>query len=140
MSNLTIEETGKPVADLTRWTTEKVVSNEGGTLTVGFFGLAEKEWLGLFSSNVNEKFVFQDFIETARELSTFLRQEQNCDIIIALTHMRVPNDRILAENVPGVDFVLGGHDHSYVAEICKSTGVVIVKSGTDFEEFSDIKA
>ena len=39
----------------------------------------------------------------------------------------------------GVDFVLGGHDHSYVAEVCESTGVILVKSGTDFEEFSDIQ-
>ena len=53
--------------------------------------------------------------------------------------MRVPNDRILAENVPNIDFCLGGHDHMYVAELCERTGVVIVKSGTDFEEFSDVK-
>ena len=60
-------------------------------------------------------------------------------MVIALTHMRVPNDRILAENVEGVDFVLGGHDHLYVAEVCQKTGVFVIKSGTDFEEFSDIK-
>ena len=53
--------------------------------------------------------------------------------------MRVPNDRHLAESVDEIDFVLGGHDHSYVAEVCKKTGVIVVKSGTDFEEFSDIK-
>ena len=53
--------------------------------------------------------------------------------------MRVPNDRTLAESVEGIDFALGGHDHSYVAEVCEKTGVIIVKSGTDFEEFSDIK-
>ena len=36
-----------------------------------------------------------------------------------------------------MDFVLGGHDHSYVTECDKTTGVFIIKSGTDFEEFND---
>ena len=53
--------------------------------------------------------------------------------------MRVHNDRILAENVKDIDFVLGGHDHIYVAEVSEKSGVFLVKSGTDFEEFSDIK-
>ena len=33
--------------------------------------------------------------------------------MIALTHMRTPNDIRLAENVPEVDLILGGHDHVY---------------------------
>lgn len=52
--------------------------------------------------------------------------------------MRLPNDRILAENCQGeIDLILGGHDHSSVCE--KIGNVTIVKSGTDFEEFSDIQ-
>ena len=38
---------------------------------------------------------------------------QGCDFIVALTHMRVPNDIKLAENVPEIDLILGGHDHHY---------------------------
>ena len=63
----------------------------------------------------------------------------NCDLIVALTHMRCPEDWILAQRVPEIDFILGGHDHSYLTEVCQSTGVFIIKSGTDFEEFSDFK-
>jgi len=51
--------------------------------------------------------------------------------------MRAPKDRILANQVPGIDFVLGGHDHSYITEVDQKTGVFVIKSGTDFEEFSD---
>ena len=61
----------------------------------------------------------------------------NCSLIIALTHMRCPEDRILAERVPEIDFILGGHDHSYVTEVDRTTGSILIKSGTDFEEFSD---
>jgi 2',3'-cyclic-nucleotide 2'-phosphodiesterase (5'-nucleotidase family) len=33
--------------------------------------------------------------------------------VIALTHMRTPNDIRLAESVPEIDLILGGHDHVY---------------------------
>jgi 5'-nucleotidase len=33
--------------------------------------------------------------------------------VIALTHMRNPNDVKLAENVDEIDLILGGHDHIY---------------------------
>ena len=38
---------------------------------------------------------------------------QGCDIVIALTHMRNPNDLRLMREVPEIDIVLGGHDHVY---------------------------
>ena len=52
--------------------------------------------------------------------------------------MRLPNDEILAEEVPEIDLILGGHDHMTISEMNKNTGVFTVKSGTDFEEFSDM--
>ena len=53
--------------------------------------------------------------------------------------MRLPNDQVFVDSVPGLDLCLGGHDHMYVAEMRESTGAALVKSGTDFEEFSDIQ-
>ena len=85
----------KPVGNLATWAIEEVVT-EGGKLKIGFFGVAEEEWLGQFSSDITEKFIYRDYIETAKEMSAWLREKKRCDIIIALTHMRVPNDRILA--------------------------------------------
>jgi hypothetical protein len=45
------------------------------------------------------------------------------DIVIALTHMRWPNDRKLAENVDEIDLILGGHDHDYNVEMVISTNI-----------------
>ncbi|RNA30440.1 trifunctional nucleotide phosphoesterase -like [Brachionus plicatilis] len=61
----------------------------------------------------------------------------NCDIVIALTHMRWVNDTILAENVPEIDLFLGGHDHDYVVKQINEKW--IIKSGTDFRELSVIE-
>ncbi|KAI9509971.1 Metallo-dependent phosphatase [Russula earlei] len=98
---------------------------------IGFIGLVEKEWIGTVSSWPST-FVYQDVVETGRRLSRVLRDPSGphrCDIIIALTHARVPNDIQLAKqlfaltpssqsssniaNEHGVDIILGGHDHLY---------------------------
>jgi 5'-nucleotidase len=71
--------------------------------------------------------------------------------VIALTHMRTPNDIRLAENVPEVDLILGGHDHVYEKRkvgyninvfffkcLIQVNGTYILKSGTDFRQFSKV--
>lgn len=50
--------------------------------------------------------------------------------------MRTPNDIKLAKNCDDIDIILGGHDH--VFEIKQVNGRYIVKSGTDFRQFSKI--
>lgn len=40
-----------------------------------------------------------------------LKEEQGCKVVIALTHMRTPNDLRLAQEVEEIDLILGGHDH-----------------------------
>lgn len=54
-----------------------------------------------------------DFVESGRTMAKYMKSELGCDIVIALTHMRVPNDIKLAEEVPEIDIILGGHDHVY---------------------------
>ena len=44
--------------------------------------------------------------------------------MIALTHMRTPNDILLAENVPEIDLILGGHDHVYEKRKVKPRDIV----------------
>jgi len=46
-------------------------------------------------------------------LRPLLPQAAGADLVIALTHMRQPNDILLAQQVPEIDAVLGGHDHFY---------------------------
>lgn len=50
--------------------------------------------------------------------------------------MRTPNDVKLAENCNEIDLILGGHDHVY--EVKYINNKYIIKSGTDFRQFSKI--
>lgn len=65
---------------------------------------------------------------------------QGAEIVIALTHMREPNDLKLARNTPSglIDLILGGHDHFYAHHFINQ--VHVLRSGTDFKQLSYIEA
>lgn len=44
--------------------------------------------------------------------------------------MRIPQERKLAQEVPEIDLMFGGHDHIYHEEMVGD--VFFLKSGTDF--------
>ncbi|KAL7316756.1 hypothetical protein PS15m_003206 [Mucor circinelloides] len=136
-------------------------------LRIGIIGLVEKEWIQTIPSFPPE-LTYYDFVQVAQDLSRQLRDPNGpykADLIIALTHMRVPNDIKLAKACrQDIDLILGGHDHFYY--ISKSIDIVgdnwsreknlddvgfdpeeeqvdypvrVVKSGTDFRELSWLK-
>lgn len=102
----------------------------------GLIGLIEEEWLSTLSTLDSSDVIYQDFVERGQELARWLKSQHKVDYVIALTHFRTPNDIRLADSVPEIDLVLGGHDHDY--EIIKRPNCYIIKSGTDFREFSRI--
>ncbi len=59
-----------------------------------------------------EEVTFTDYVEAGTMLARELKSK-GCHCVIALTHMRTPNDVRLAENVAEIDLILGGHDHVY---------------------------
>ena len=66
-----------------------------------------------------------------------LREEDERDIIIAMTHSREPNNIKLAEAVDEIDLILIGHDHIYSNN--KINGITILNSGCEFKTFSFLK-
>lgn len=130
MSNVIDNETGRPLGDgkITHaidWNGKKI----------GIIGLVEQEWLETLATVDPDEVTFLDYSEVGRKLGAQLKNE-GCDYVIALTHMRTPNDVHLAENVDEIDLILGGHDHVY--EISVINGKHIIKSGTDFRQLSKI--
>lgn len=126
-----------------------------------------RDWIATIPS-WPENFRYRPMKDVALELSKELRDPaglHRVDIIIALTHSRVPNDIKLAnelgavankpgvENTHGVDLLIGGHDHIYyIGKGAKSWegyagrrdspsaaddhGVLLIKSGTDFRDLT----
>lgn len=106
---------------------------------VGVMGLAEEDWLSTLPLIDLEDLIYLDYVEEARRICRVLREEEQVDLVVALTHMRVPNDMHLAAEVPGIDLVLGGHDHHYEVMTSEPNGTLVVKSGTDFREMTLLK-
>ncbi|KAH7025879.1 flagellar associated protein [Microdochium trichocladiopsis] len=106
-------------------------------IKVGVIGLGEREWLGTINS-LPPDIIYKSASETAKELVPKLRAG-GAEIIIAVTHMREPNDNKLAEKTDGIiDIILGGHDHYYNHSLINGTHVL--RSGTDFKQLSYIEA
>ena len=102
-------------------------------LKIGLIGLGEREWLDTINS-LPPNLIYRSATEVARELVPQLRA-QGADIIIALTHMREPNDNKLARQMGGdIDIILGGHDHFYAHSLINGTHVL--RSGSDFKQLS----
>lgn len=115
--------------------THMITSSNG--IKIGLIGLGEREWLATINS-LPPDLIYKSASETAKELVPQLRAE-GAEIVIAVTHMREPNDNKLAEQTDGIiDIILGGHDHYYNHSLIKGTHVL--RSGTDFKQLSYLEA
>jgi 2',3'-cyclic-nucleotide 2'-phosphodiesterase (5'-nucleotidase family) len=111
--------------------THMITASNG--INIGLIGLGEREWLACINV-LPPNLIYRSASEVARELIPQLRSE-GADVIIALTHMREPNDHKLASQLEGeIDVILGGHDHFYAHSLINGTHVL--RSGSDFKQLS----
>jgi 5'-nucleotidase len=96
---------------------------ERGGMRFGLFGVIGKE--AIIYTNAGAV-TFSADIEAAREVVKVLRETEKVDVVIALSHGGVEkgpdgrwskgDDVRLAEAVPGIDVVIGGHSHTELQE------------------------
>ncbi|KAL4881356.1 Metallo-dependent phosphatase-like protein [Aspergillus karnatakaensis] len=102
---------------------EYIVRQLDNGLRVGFIGLAGTDW----PSNCDDlpPCEIESPIDVSRRLAYHLRVSERCDVVIALTHMRVPEDMAVANATTNgdnrVDLLLGGHDHEVVRRFAGDT-------------------
>ena len=104
----------------------KVFEKEG--IKIGVFGLGI-ELLGLVDQKNFGRTVYQDPVQRATETVKQLKETEKCDFIICLSHLGYSyttakiDDRKLAQQVPQIDVILGGHSHTFMdaPEIIKHT-------------------
>lgn len=104
---------------------DTIVKTMGG-VKVGFFGLVTPETAR--SSSPGPSVAFAPWKETAVRAVKALK-DQGAEVIVALTHLDFAEDRVLAEQVPGISLILGGHDHEAMSLL--EGGTLIFKAGAD---------
>ncbi len=87
------------------------VNGDGKDVRVGLIGLS-------IDSTRPDYVSFQDPVSVAREKVRKL--SGSCDVIIALSHLAIEEDRKVAAAVPELHLILGGHEHRHSFE-CKAT-------------------
>jgi 2',3'-cyclic-nucleotide 2'-phosphodiesterase (5'-nucleotidase family) len=97
-----------------------------GGYRIGFFGLLAPETDVL--SSPGPDITIAPLIDTATAAVERL-EAQGADVIMALTHDDVADDRELARRVEEIDVILGGHDHDPITFY--EGGTLIVKAGFD---------
>ncbi len=102
---------GKVPPDVTlRYLAAPYVIVERGGLRIALFGLTTPSLDRIVATGPNQGVAIGSAVEAARELVPRLRRQ--ADLVIALTHLGVDEDRRLVHYVSGIDLVIGGHSHT----------------------------
>jgi 5'-nucleotidase / UDP-sugar diphosphatase len=95
-------------------------------LRIGIFGLTVPKENPVRCNT--EDITFLDPVSTASAIINELRRE-GVQLIIALTHLSIAQDRALASSQPDIDLIVGGHDHDAMTDLVGKT--LITKAGTN---------
>ena len=77
---------------------------DNGKVRVGLFGVCIP--------------VNKDFVQVAAPFEAARREYEDlknrCDVVVALTHLDIADDKRLAEQLPNLTLIMGGHDHDHM--------------------------
>ncbi|MFV0564534.1 MAG: bifunctional metallophosphatase/5'-nucleotidase [Flavobacteriaceae bacterium] len=90
-------------------------------IKIGVFGLGIK-LDGLVDPQMYKETKYLDPIETSQDMTRILKDEQQCDLVICLSHLgyyykNSPNhicDLNLAKSTKNIDLIIGGHTHTFL--------------------------
>jgi 5'-nucleotidase/UDP-sugar diphosphatase len=149
-SNTSFAKQDTALADLQRLSRDGMIRRhlviERNGIRFGLFGVIGKE--AIFYAN-GGAVTFTDAIEAAREMVKFLRETEKVDVVIALSHGGVEkgkdgrytggDDVHLAEAVPGIDVVIGGHSHTELQEaVIVNNCTPVVQTGKEGKNLGEL--
>lgn len=92
-----------------------------GNIKIGVFGLGI-ELNGLVDPSMFKETEYLDPIETSQEMTRILKEDEQCDLIICLSHLGYNyrnsdtkiSDLKLAAATKNIDLIIGGHTHTFL--------------------------
>jgi len=90
-------------------------------IKIGVFGLGIK-LKGLVHPKMYKETKYLDPIEISQDMSRILKEDENCDLVICLSHLGYYNQRNpknmsdlnLAKATKNIDLIIGGHTHTFL--------------------------
>lgn len=122
LANLMDRKTGKAVFS-------SVIVKDLNGIRVGAFGLLSDDYLRNGPPEEKERFQLLPPIEAARKAVQELKKKK-CQVIIAVTHMGLDENRSLAQAVPEVKFIINGHTQEAKAEPIRLNQTDLLSAGS----------
>ena len=116
LANVSEKKSGKPILP-------PYVIKEWGGLRVALFGLVTSSTKTYTAAKAAYK--VDDPIPIATALVPELRKQ--ADLVIAITHIGLDEDRQLARSVPGIDVIVGAHSHTRLPVGVIENGTIILQ-------------
>lgn len=105
-------------------------------LKIGIFGILGYD--AIFSSPNAKPIKFTDMIKASGQITKHLREKENVDIVMCLSHSgvytsekgkRIGDDIKLAKKVPDIDIIISGHSHFETPEYWQIGKTIVVQTG-----------
>lgn len=111
-------------------------------IKIGIFGLMGKN--AAYTTPMSEV-VFTNYIEKSKEIVDILKNKEQVDLILCLSHSGTSKykykseNEILAKKVPAIDIIISGHSHTVLEEPIVSNNTIIASCGKYGENLGIIK-
>ncbi len=99
-----------------------------GDIRVGVIGATTEGMDHLVSKSAFDGLAIQPVLETVGPEVARLRPQ--VDLVVLLTHIGVEEDQAIADAVPGIDLIVGGHSHTYQTPAIQTGSTWIVQAGS----------
>ncbi|OIQ22416.1 MAG: metallophosphatase [Flavobacterium sp. MedPE-SWcel] len=90
-------------------------------IKIGVFGLGI-QLQGLVDPRLYKEVIYNNPIEVAQDMSRILKEDEQCDLVICLSHLGFAyrkgsdkvSDLVLASATKNIDLIIGGHTHTFL--------------------------
>ncbi|MCL2027339.1 MAG: bifunctional metallophosphatase/5'-nucleotidase [Bacteroidales bacterium] len=104
------------------------IFNKDG-IRIAFFGLTNVEKQTGKPAALTEHVANIQFFDPIETAMTYRFLRKKAHVFIALTHIGLSEDLILADSMPELDLIVGGHSHTLIDTILIRNDVLITQSG-----------
>jgi 5'-nucleotidase / UDP-sugar diphosphatase len=104
----------------------------GKDATIAFLGVIELNETGIPDTHPSKVKGIR-FYDGIRKAEEFAWLKEKYHILIGLTHLGVDTDKELADSMPQLDMIIGGHSHTLLEKPLMENGVMIVQAGANLK-------
>lgn len=129
-ANVLVKATGEPFLG------DPVAVIEAGGVRVGLLALAYHNTDETGNKEDTAELEFTSGIEAARRWVPALRERS--DVVVVVSHQGTAVDSLLAERVPGIDLIVGGHSHDEMEPPRRMGGAWVVQALSDGSALGEV--